>query len=222
MNKLFSYQQRAFDEVVEKFETHNRLMLQASTGYGKTYTFVYLAKHFVEKGKKVVVLCHREELCNQTYQSLINIGIKSQIVDPKTKRLHELVDVYICMVETVYRRILKNKFHFENVGLLIADEAHIRVFEKCYDLFPESKILGVTATPTSLKKDTFFKCKYCQCESIHVDECCGEEMEEWTKPFAFSQIYENVVIGAPITELIEFGNKPPQRGLIVVMLRRLY
>lgn len=206
MSNLFPYQQRAYDEILTKFESVNKLMLQAHTGYGKTFLFSYIAKHYVDNKQKVIILCHREELCLQTFETLKSLGINSQIVTPTTKKLHHITaDVYICMVETIYNRLVKKQFIFDNIGLVIADEAHIRVFEKCYQFFPESKILGVTATPVSLKKETFFSCRYCHSESAHLDDCCGEEMQEWTKPFTFYQIYDDIVIGANVDELIEFG-----------------
>lgn len=215
MNKLFPYQQRAVDEILHKFNSVDKVMLQASTGYGKTYTFSYLAKHYVDKKKKVVILCHREELCTQTADTLNNIGIKTQIVTPSTRKIHHITaDVYVCMIETIYNRLKKKRFVFDNIGLVISDEAHIRVFEKTYQFFPDAKILGVTATPISLKREKYFKCKYCKSESLNEDNCCNEEMEEWSKPFTFSQIYDDIVVGAPIKELIEFGQLVPEISFV--------
>ncbi len=204
--KLLPFQEKAFNEIIEKFDSGiKRLMLQAQTGYGKTYTFSFIAKHFVDKGEKVVVLCHREELINQTCETLHSIGVTYQKVLPSTKNINGIVDVYVCMVETVFNRLKKNRFKFDNVGLLISDESHIRVYEKVYDYFKESKILAVSATPVSTKREKFFRCKYCKSESTHLDDCCGEEMDEWSKPFTFSQVYEDIVVGANVDELIEYG-----------------
>lgn len=215
MIKLFPYQQTAVDAVFEKFETKQRALLQAATGAGKTYMFSYIAKRIVDGGQKVVILCHREELVGQTISTLSSIGVRCQSVTPETKRLHTItVDVYVCMIETVYNRLKRGKFSFDDVGLVIADECHVRVFEKCYDYFPDSKILGVTATPVHTARETFFKCKYCKTESPDITECCGEEIEEWSKPFTFSQIYDDIVVGPPIKELIEFGQLVPEVSFV--------
>src|SRR5690606_13135301 len=142
------YQEKAIRDIIEKFRTKERVLLQMATGSGKTVVFSLLSKTVVTQAKKkVVILCHREELISQTVATMESLGLVCQSVYPSTKRILEQVDCYVCMVETVYNRLKKDRFKFENIGLLIADECHIRVFDKVYDFFPTTKILGVTATP---------------------------------------------------------------------------
>jgi superfamily II DNA or RNA helicase len=53
------------------------------------------------------------------------------------------------MVETLNNRLSDKAFDFENIGLVIIDEAHYNSFGKLLMFFNESTILGVTATPLS-------------------------------------------------------------------------
>ena len=213
--KLFPYQERTVKEVFDKFKYNRKLLSQAHTGAGKTVMFSYIAKNIVDSGKKVLILCHREELMQQTIATLEIIGVKCQSITPSTRRIHHLTaDVYVAMIETVYNRLKSGKFVFQNIGLVVADECHIRIFDKAYDYFPSAKILGVTATPVHTSKIKFFKCKFCKTEHDSVTDCCGQEAEEWRKPFAFSKIYDDIVVGADIKELIEFGQLVPEISFV--------
>lgn len=204
----YDYQQKIINEVLSKFSTNNRLLLQGATGLGKTAVFSFIASKF----RKTLILCHRIELVQQSIDTLNKIGMTAQEVNSKTKSLHEDVDVYVGMVQTVYNRLNKGRFHFD-VDLVISDECHRREFEKVYDFFPMQKILGATATPIVNEKIKYWKCKTCKHEqnkfTEECDVCSYPDLEEWKKPFKLSDIYEDIVLGPPINDLIEIGQLVP-------------
>lgn len=205
-NTLFPYQKRDMNNVVKAFDSNQRLLLQASTGYGKTYSFSYLAKWFANKyKKKVLILCHREELIEQCSNTLASIGLTFEKVLPSVRKYHHKSDVYVAMIETVNNRLKKNKFFLHDVGMIISDECHVMVFDKVYHFFEDAKILGVTATPVLNDRETFFRCGVCSNELPEVSECCGFETMEWSRPKTLYNIYQDIIVGASITELIEFG-----------------
>lgn len=212
--KPFPYQQRAIDEINNKFTFRKRVLLQAHTGFGKTVVFSNLAKQYVSEGNKVLILCHRSELVDQTIKTLSSIGVVCQSIKSTTKQVHFMADVYVAMIETINNRLKKGTFDIPEIGLVVADECHILIFDKVYKFFPNSKILGCTATPVVLKKVKFFQCRICQNTYDENTDCCNEETMEWTKPFAMSSIYEDVVIGAPISELIDFGQLVPEISFV--------
>ena len=75
MIKPYEHQQKSINEILEKFQTNQRVLYQLPTGGGKTFVFSFLTKLWVEKtNKKVLILCHREPLINQTVKSLNEIG----------------------------------------------------------------------------------------------------------------------------------------------------
>lgn len=201
------YQQSNIDEIIEKFKINDRLLYQLSTGGGKTVVFSFLAKEWIKRtGKKVLILCHREELINQACETLVKVGLSVERVLPNVKRYHHKADVYVAMIETLDRRLKRNPKFLFNVGLVVADECHIQIFNKVYDFFPDAKILGVTATPVILGRDTYWKCDRCQSTSIILDECCNMEMIEWSKPRSLSNVYEDIVVGPSIQYLIDNGS----------------
>ena len=153
--KLYDYQHDAIEKIFEKFnsfpENHN-LLYQLPTGGGKTVIFAEIAKRYIaENKKKVLILTHRIELCNQTSSLLSEIGVKNMIINSKVKSLPNDNDFmcFVAMVETLNNRLQDQVMDMQNVGLVIIDEAHYNSFRKLFDYFGKSIVLGVTATPLS-------------------------------------------------------------------------
>lgn len=206
MIKPFDYQEKAINEILEKFKINNKLCLQMPTGAGKTITFAFLAKQWRENNKsKVVILCHREELISQSAEVIVKLGMTYEKVLPSVKRYHHTADCYICMIETLDRRLKKNPRFLLDVGLIISDEAHVQIFNKVYNYFPKSKILGVTATPVLGGRTIYWKCERCNSVSYELGKCCTREMMEWSKPRTMSEVYEDIILGPKISYLQEIG-----------------
>jgi superfamily II DNA or RNA helicase len=203
----YPYQQTGLDEIIKKFETVNSVIYQLNTGGGKTVIFSFLIKWWLQSHPtNVLVLCHRTELIKQTEKTLSKIGIGSEPIVSKVKNAKHHSRVYIGMIETASRRLQRNPYFFKNIGLIVTDEAHILVFHKVFSFFPKAKILGCTATPCVMKRITFYKCPFCKRSEPELAECCGEEMQEWSRPFTLSEIYEDIVVGPTIDEIIEYGS----------------
>jgi len=203
----YEYQQRGINEIIEKFDTKDRLLYQLATSGGKTAIFSFLSKWWIENhSTNVLIVAHREELIGQAEKTLCDIGIGSETITSKVKHPKHHSRVYIAMVETANNRLKRNPYFFKGVGLVIVDECHILVFHKLFEFFHGCKILGCTATPCVQKKIVFYKCPFCKSESHNQDECCNEEMQEWSRPFTMSKIYEDIIVGPSIAELIDFGS----------------
>ena len=80
------------------------------------------------------------------------------------------------MVETLHNRLQDDVFNVENIGLVVVDEAHYNSFRKLFSFFENCFILGVTATPLS--------------SNIKLP---------------MYEIYNDLILGSPISELIENG-----------------
>ena len=203
MVKLYDYQKKSIEEINKHFESKQRILLQLSTGAGKTFTFSFLAKEFIKRtGKKVLIVVHREELINQTASTLRTIGVTVESVIASKKKLQHNSDCYVAMIQTIKNRLKNNEEFVENIGLIIVDEAHLDMHKEIFDYFPEAKILAVTATPISLKKINFSRCSVCKKDHDTVVQCCGFETYEYTRNFTYSEIYENIIIGKSISGLI--------------------
>ncbi|MFP9100862.1 DEAD/DEAH box helicase [Flavobacterium sp. RHBU_24] len=153
--KLYTYQESDIATLFQKMEQSRapqRLLYQLPTGGGKTVIFSEIAKRYIQKfGKKVVVLTHRIELCRQTSVTLKNSGVNNKAINSAVKKIGEKDDYtcYVAMVETLKNRIKDGQVNTDAVGLVIIDEAHHNSFQKLLGTFKNATIIGVTATPFS-------------------------------------------------------------------------
>ena len=151
---LYNYQKGAINKIFERFEdcpSDYHLLYQLPTGGGKTIIFSEIVRQYLKlKKKKVVVLTHRIELCNQTSKVLSDFGVLNKVVNSKASLDdQEQYSCFVAMVETLNNRLLDDKLDISDVGLVIIDEAHYNSFTKLLKFFSSSFILGVTATPLS-------------------------------------------------------------------------
>ena len=136
--KLYGYQQTAIDQILGTFNDNKdnyNLLFQLPTGGGKTVIFSELAKQYIlAKGKKVLILTHRIELLGQTSNMLSEIGVTNKVINAKVKDLDDGEDhwCYVAMVETLNNRINEEAMEFEDLGLVIVDEAHYNSFRKLF------------------------------------------------------------------------------------------
>lgn len=155
----------------------NSIIAQAPTGFGKTVCFSFITKRFIEKSdRKVLITVHRIELVEQTLDKLRKIGVHASPVIAGCKKL-PVARVYVTMTETANNRLTRFNDFFGDIGMLIADEAHLANHFKLFKYFPNSLILGFSATPISSRVD---------------------------KPL--NQFFEDIVCGDDIPELIEAGD----------------
>ncbi|MDF4203114.1 DEAD/DEAH box helicase [Maribacter sp. SA7] len=152
---LYDYQEADLHSIFKYLEENgdnSNLLYQLPTGGGKTVVFSEIAKRYIAKtNKKVIVLTHRIELSQQTSRMLNGFGVKNKIINSEVKEWQDQ-DEFMCfvaMVETLNNRLQEEKVEINNIGLVIIDEAHYNSFRKLFKFFENSVILGVTATPLS-------------------------------------------------------------------------
>ena len=156
--KLYPYQKEAVDNIFSRLlelPPNANLLFQLPTGGGKTVIFSEIARRYIERfGKKVLILTHRIELSYQTSDVLSDIGISNKIINSAVKLLTDQKDFncYTALVETLNNRLQENDQFLEDIGLVIVDEAHNNSFRKIFHHFQDVNILGVTATPLSSNK----------------------------------------------------------------------
>ena len=163
--ELYTYQQGAINKIFEKFDNapdDYHLLYQLPTGGGKTVIFSEMVRQYLKNhNKKVLVMTHRVELCNQTSAMLTSFGVTNKVVNSKAN-LDDQADYscFVAMVETLNNRLNDNVLDISDIGLVIIDEAHYNSFTKLFKFFEKSFILGVTATPLSSNKELPMKDNY--------------------------------------------------------------
>src|SRR6201982_890630 len=89
--KLYPYQEEAVANIYKKLSElppNANLLFQLPTGGGKTIIFSEIAKRYIQKfNKKVLILTHRVELSHQTSDVLTDKGIKNKIINSAVKEL---------------------------------------------------------------------------------------------------------------------------------------
>jgi len=151
--KLRFYQSDAANKVREAFRKVAAVLLVLATGAGKTVIFSYITTQAAQKGRRVLVLAHRDMLLKQASAKLRANGVDhGLIMAAYTPSLFKPVQV--ASVQTLVRRLDKIKQGFD---IIVIDEAHLsatpsytKVLLHLVALNPKTKILGVTATARRL------------------------------------------------------------------------
>jgi len=148
MIALRPYQQSAVDAVRGEYvKGARRVLLVSPTGSGKTVMFSYIANTAAAKGKRIVVLAHRREIVDQISRALTEMSVPHGLIVAGKPTGTEQVQA--AMVQTLARRLGQ----IAPPDLLVVDEAHHGVagqWRTVTEAWPNTKILGVTATPQRL------------------------------------------------------------------------
>ena len=141
--KLRPYQERCVNAVRRAFTTGSKgVILSSPTGSGKTVMFSHMARAATSKGRRVMIVCNRKELIEQSYIKCRDYGLLPSIIAPGYPYIKS--NCYVSSVDTLLRRGM-----FPDVDFLIIDEAHFAKFDCLVDVYRGRGIwvLGVTATP---------------------------------------------------------------------------
>ena len=145
--KLKPRQQDAYNAIFDALERGiQRQLVNLPTGVGKTVLACHIARQF----QRVLFLCHRAELMEQTARTMT-------AVDPEVGHgriapgIHQIGQFTIAMLPTVYRRL--GKIDPATFDCVIVDESHhaaSRTWRETLDHFTPRLRIGLTATPERL------------------------------------------------------------------------
>ena len=134
---LRDYQNELLDKTRAAYrEGYHAPCIVAPCGAGKSVITAEMAKCATEKGNRVLFLVHRQELCEQIFNTFVKWGVNMHLCQ-------------IGMVQTICRRLSK----IAKPSLIITDENHHSLagsYRKIYDYWPDVQRVGVTATPIRL------------------------------------------------------------------------
>lgn len=168
---LRDYQSACLDAVESGWATQSRLLVVLGTGGGKTVIFSHVAKREVERGGKVLILAHTDELLDQAIDKLKRSAGLHAEKEKADEHASPYASVVVASVQTLHRDARLTSFADDHFSLIIVDETH-RVLAKSYQkilayfhfgahaLSPDwkmpepvvnhphkARVLGVTATP---------------------------------------------------------------------------
>lgn len=155
---LRPHQSKAIDSAEEEFFSRGLQsgMICLPTGGGKTITAAKFVADSIKNGKinNCLWLVHRQELCDQAYDTFIYFDCNTA---KWTATVKEVSDVTICMVQSARNLTRKCK----TFDLIIVDEAHHfatseddyeNSYSKLIGRIKYKHLLGLTATPTRLDR----------------------------------------------------------------------
>ena len=149
---LRPYQKVAVSDACKALDKHGNTLVVAPTGAGKTIMLSALVGERHKKGKRILVIQHRDELVKQNKDKFerVNPYITTSIVNGTVK--HWDGDAVFSMIQTMSRdRNLRDRPLFD---MVVIDEGHhaaARTYTKVINAVLEdndkAEIVGFTATP---------------------------------------------------------------------------
>ena len=149
MIKLRDYQSKAIDECRAAYGRGERgVCLVMPTGAGKTMTASTVVHGAAARRNPVWWLTHRRELADQASETFYKLGIPhgtvkaGHVSDPTAL-------VQVASIQTIANRVEQ----LPEPKLMIFDETHhigAKSWDRLFRLFPNCKVLGLTATPWRL------------------------------------------------------------------------
>lgn len=145
---LREHQVRAIEMVRDSMSKGNRrVILAAPCGFGKTITAAAIAKSAVKKGKRVLFVCDRIKLVEQSIEAYSGHGLEFGVIQAQ----HHLSDGYRAPIQIASVQTLVKRKDWPHADLIIVDEAHVMyksLVEKL-EVWNAVPVVGLTATPFS-------------------------------------------------------------------------
>ena len=140
---LRDYQETMVNLSRESIYKHNKIILQAPCGAGKTVLSAYMIKQASEKGLRCAFICDRLSLIDQTSEMFSKYGISHGVIQGDHPLYFPDESVQVCSIQTLARRAVK-AFDF-----VIIDECHTKFKTHEFFLAQTKFALGLSATPWS-------------------------------------------------------------------------
>ena len=151
MLTLRKYQEEAVAAILNEWKEHQKTLLVLPTGTGKTVVFAKVVEIQVGKGKRVLILAHRNELLEQANDKLKSTcGLDAVLEKAEFTTVGLDEPITVGSVQTLYRESRLSKFPKDYFDIIIVDEAHHAMsdtYQKILNYFDKALVLGVTATP---------------------------------------------------------------------------
>ena len=208
-NSLRPYQQQAKEDIFSAWDECDGVMFQMPTGPGKTRLFSSIISDIktwsVQNGEdvKILIIAHRIELIDQISENLERYKVSHGIIAGGKQR-DLRYPVQVASVQTITHRNNLDVACDLNVNFIIVDEAHHCVansYKKLWDMYPNAKKLGVTATPWRMNNGGF--------ESVFDKIIISQSIQSfidagWLAPYDYYSISYNSEIQKEIESITEF------------------
>jgi hypothetical protein len=119
---LRDYQTRCLDSIREGWKLWRKQLIVAATGSGKTVLFAQAAKEEVDRGGKVLILAHTEELIDQAIEKIQRTTLIMCGKEKADSEAFTTDEIVVASVQTLSREIRLLGWPKDHFRLVIVDE----------------------------------------------------------------------------------------------------
>jgi len=152
LTELRPYQTKGISKIFKCWKEGQRSVLfQMPTGTGKTVLFSQIVKLGFDNNRRILIVVHRKELIEQITEKLTSRNVPLGHIVAGMKADYTQA-VQVASIQTLSRRA------HPDANLIIIDECHhakAETYKKLWEIYPDAKFLGVTATPVRLSGEGF-------------------------------------------------------------------
>lgn len=209
---LREYQQEAKEKIFGQWDCVNNVMYQMPTGTGKTRLFTSVIRDISlsalreHKRKGILIIAHRTELIEQIDESLNRYRIPHGIIAGAFKERRDLLQsVQVASIQTITHPSNRRLAEAFDADFIIIDEAHhatANSYQRLWALYPESKKLGVTATPWRMDGQGFRGGFDVLVPSMSIKEFLAKG---WLAPYQYYSVPMDSQICNDIASIKDFG-----------------
>lgn len=209
-NGLRDYQKEAKQKIYKAWDEVNNVMFQMPTGTGKTVLFASIINDLFMQHElkgvrqiKILIVAHRDELISQISAHVSKRGLKHGIIQGGTKKNYTL-PIQVGSIYTVSHSKREHEIRALDFDYIIIDEAHhatAELYRKLWNYFPESKKLGVTATPCRLDGTSFTDLFQKLILSWSVKKFMAEN---WLSPYQYYSVAPTAEEKAALASITKF------------------
>lgn len=205
---LRPYQLEMKHNVYSLWDKMNNVMLQMPTGTGKTIVFASIVKDIRSwctknsPDSKILIVAHRKELISQASQKLS--GQPHGIIQ-SGHHMELNLQIQVASIQTFMSRRHYDAMRRLRFDFIIIDEAHHSMasgYKKLWEMFPNSKKLGVTATPWRMNHSGF--------TSLYGEIVLSKSIEwfvnnGYLSNYDYISVHKNSVIQHTINSIDRYG-----------------
>jgi superfamily II DNA or RNA helicase len=148
MHELRQYQRDAANAAWKGFREFRKQLMVLPTGSGKTVIFAKMAAH--PSLQPALILAHRDELISQAVNKIWEVTGLNASIEKAQCRGSKHSEIVVGSMATMAGLDRLDTWPSDHFKMVVVDEAHhslSKSWQTVLEHFPETKVLGVTATP---------------------------------------------------------------------------
>jgi DNA repair protein RadD len=131
---------------------HRRVLIELSTGAGKTHLIASLGLSASQAGLRILVMATRTRLVRQIHERMAEFGVSPGVIAAPLPELRNYSSpVQVASVDTLHRRcVVDQHMPLPAADIVVFDEAHLAVADSrlgILERYPDALRVGFTATP---------------------------------------------------------------------------